>query len=212
MSEWKLFDGDVAYVSTAAFHEHRERVAHLEQKVHRPRLLKAESFVVDAATRIIADRPATNARVEVSDLGCGDGGLLQQLNAYATIDGWGYDFQPSNAAGWGERGVIGIPLDVFGGEHVIHHDVTLGQIVVMTEVLEHLTDPHAVVRTIARQPHVKYVVASSPHTENSGSHDECHAWAWDVSGYSDLFRTAGYDIIRHETEGMFQVVLAQVKR
>lgn len=212
MSEWKLFDDDVAHVSTAAFHEHRERAKHIDQPTHRPRLLLAETFIVDAATRIIADRPTSNARITVSDLGCGDGGLLQRLNAYATIEAWGYDFQPSNAVGWGERGVVGFPVNVFDSGHVINPNVMLGQIVVMTEVLEHLTDPHAVVRTIARQSGVRYVIASSPHTENSGSHDECHAWAWDVGGYRDLFTTARYDIIRQETEGMFQVVLAEVMR
>lgn len=212
MAEWKLFDGDVAFVSTAEFHAGRERAPHLEQPVHRDRLLLAETFIVDAATRVIAGRPVSNTRVTVSDLGCGDGGLLQRLNAYPTVEAWGYDFQPSNALGWGERGVIGIPLNVFGTADVINADVTLGTVVSMTEVLEHLTNPHSVVRELARRPEVRYVVASSPHTEHAGSHDECHAWAWDVAGYEALFNAAGFSVIRHETTGMFQVILAEATR
>ena len=57
-------------------------------------------------------------------------------------------------------------------------------------------------------PHRKRVVyATSPQPHQFG-----HAWAWDVGGYRDLFTTARYDIIRQETEGMFQVVLAEVMR
>lgn len=211
MTQWRLFIDDVAFVSTAAFHEHRERAPHIDQAVHRDRLLHAETFVLDAAARILATRAPTLSRIEVSDLGCGDGGLLQRLGAYKQIDGWGYDFQPSNAMGWGERGVIGIPLDVFGGEHVIHPDVTLGKIVITTEVLEHLTRPHEVLAEIRRHTDVEYIVASSPHTETDISHDECHAWAWDLEGYRAMFEEAGFNVIRHETVGMFQVILASTR-
>ena len=213
VAEWKLFDGDVAFVSTVEFHADRERAPHLEQPVHRDRLLLAESFILDAVGHIISTRQlGDTSRVTVSDLGCGDGGLLQRLNAYPTIEAWGYDFQPSNALGWGERGVVGVPLNVFGTADVINADVSLGDVVSMTEVLEHLTDPHAVVRALARRLDVRYVVASSPHTEHAESHDECHAWAWDVAGYEALFNTAGFNVIRHETTGMFQVILAEATR
>ena len=92
MAEWKLFDGDQAHVSTAEFHAHRERAPHLEQSGHRDRLLTAASFVMTAV--------GLGAR-SASDLGCGDGGLLSLLAG--RVDAWGYDFQPSNAAGWAER-------------------------------------------------------------------------------------------------------------
>jgi hypothetical protein len=204
VSEWKLFDGSRATVSTAEFHEHRERAPHLEQWVHQGRLNLARDFVLDAASRM------THTPAVVSDLGCGDGGLLQLLATHPEVYAYGYDFQPSNAVGWAERGVIARPMNVFDDDEIINDLVELGGIVVMTEVLEHLTRPHQVLREIFEQGITRFVVASSPHTENGVSHDECHAWAWDVDGYCAMFETAGFTVVRHETTGMFQVILAGV--
>jgi hypothetical protein len=109
MTEWRLFDGAVADVSTAEFHKDRPRVAHLEQPGHRERLFKAADYV-RAAVKLVDDEPAT-----VSDLGCGDGGLLSLIRRYVP-ESWGYDFGPANAAGWAERGVKADLLDVFGAD------------------------------------------------------------------------------------------------
>lgn len=196
MGEWKLFEGDVPYVSTAEFHADRERAPHLEQEAHRPRLLLAANFVtgVAALANVRGDEPAT-----VSDLGCGDGGLLSLLPD--EVEAWGYDFAPANVAGWAERGVKAEALDVFG---VDRDRVRLGIVAVTTEVLEHLADPHGVVRWIGE--HSRYLVASSPWIERPGSHDECHAWAWDQRGYAALLAQGGFRVLRHELVGPFQVV------
>jgi hypothetical protein len=191
MGEWKLFDGDQAHVSTAEFHAHRERAPHLEQSGHRDRLLTAASFVMTAV--------GLGAR-SVSDLGCGDGGLLSLLAGQ--VDAWGYDFQPSNAAGWAERGVTAEQFDVFGADR---DRVLLGDVTVTTEVLEHLTDPHEAVRWIATGS--KFLVASSPWDERPGYSDECHAWAWDRAGYRALVEQGGYRILQHVDVTRFQVIL-----
>lgn len=196
MAEHRLFEGDVPHVSTAAFHADRERAPHLEQPVHRPRLDLAASMVIDASRMF--DRRAT-----VSDLGCGDGGLLSLLMA-ADIDCWGYDFQPSNRDGWRARGVRAYPLDVFGADR---DRVQLGDIAVTTEVLEHVADPHSVVRWIGGTS--RFLVASSPWAETPESHDECHAWAFDQDGYRALIEQGGFRVLRHETVGMFQVILGE---
>lgn len=194
MAEWKLFDGDVPHVSTFEFHAHRDRAAHLEQPEHRPRLMKAAEFVRLAGADF--DDPT------VSDLGCGDGGLLSLLDVAA----WGYDFTPANQAGWAERNIIATALDVFGQDR---QRVILGDIVVVTEVLEHLADPHGAVAWIGER--APCIVASSPWNERPGAHDECHAWAWDRAGYSALIQSGGYTIRRHDLVGGFQVILG-VKR
>jgi hypothetical protein len=139
----------------------------------------------------------------VSDLGCGDGGLLSLLQA-AGVDCWGYDFQPSNQAGWNDRGVQGFPLDVFGADRNL---VSFGMVAVCTEVLEHLADPHGVVRWIGAN--ALFLVASSPWNETPASHDECHAWAWDHDGYRALIEQGGYRVLRHETVGQFQIILGE---
>lgn len=199
MTAWKLFDGDVAHVSTAEFHAHRDRAAHLEDGYHRPRLLKAAEFV-RAATWM-------HAQPTISDLGCGDGGLLSLIQAgewASGVEAWGYDFCPANAEGWAERGVKAEQLDVFG---VDRDRVRFGAITVVTEVLEHLTDPAGALRWIRQ--HSRFLVASSPWVETDLRHDECHAWAFDVAGYRELITGAGFRVLRHAEVGGFQVVLAE---
>jgi cyclopropane fatty-acyl-phospholipid synthase-like methyltransferase len=202
MAERRLFTGPVPHVSTAAFHEHRERAPHLEQEWHRPRMEKAAAFVKTAATEL---RDSGQTVVSVSDLGCGDGGLLSLLANLRGVDAWGYDFQPSNAAGWVERGVHATYADVFGRDR---DTVVYGDIVVCTEVLEHVADPHGSLRYFASKPAVKYLVCSSPWNENADIRDDCHAWAWDMPGYRALVEQAGFTVRRHVEVGTFQVILA----
>jgi hypothetical protein len=77
---------------------------------------------------------------------------------------------------------------------------------VATEFLEHLADPHGFVRTLPGC--YQWVVASSPAFETASSHYAFHTWAWDTDGYRALFERAGFDVLRHEIAGEFQVLLA----
>jgi 2-polyprenyl-3-methyl-5-hydroxy-6-metoxy-1,4-benzoquinol methylase len=200
--EAKLFDGETPFVSTFDFHKDRERAPHWEQPAHRGRLERAVQFVHAAASEIwLADGDNDALPVTVVDLGCGDGGLLQQLKQWPTlIDAYGYDFQPSNALGWKERGVTAVRLDFVANWTA----VTLAQVYVITECLEHLADPHKMVQRIHNRG--AHIIASSPWTEHAGSHDECHAWAWDVDGYAKMLTDAGFMISGVEQVGMFQVM------
>ncbi len=192
VTEWKLFDGDVPFVSTPEFHEHRERAPHLEQPYHQERLHTAAGML----------RRTAKYAGTLSDLGCGDGGLLSLVQD-AFHRAWGYDFAPANRQGWKERGVDAAYLDVFGADR---DNVLLGGAVAMTEVLEHLADPHGVLEWV--HGNGSYLVCSSPVNENAGAHDECHAWAWDYDGYEALVAGAGYKVTEHVTAGPFQLILA----
>jgi len=198
--EWH-FQND--YVSTYAFHEHRERAPHLEQDAHRHRLL--------AAFELIKSLPDWNEPQQywVSDLGCGDGGLLQLLKGEKT-QVWGYDFCPANRDGWKDRGVE----DVTTFKDWTTHDITLGDVVVLTEVLEHLRDPHAELRWLygAKQhgsPAVDYIVASSPWHEDNLHHAAEHNWAWDMEGYEKLFTSTGWKIRSHTQSEWSQLIVAE---
>jgi 2-polyprenyl-3-methyl-5-hydroxy-6-metoxy-1,4-benzoquinol methylase len=196
--EHKLFEGSVPYVSTAKFHADRERAPHLEQAWHRPRLERAAEFVRQAV--------AAHGDAFVTDLGCGDGGLLSLVqNAPGVRDAWGYDFAPANTAGWAERGVTARQADVFGADW---GNVNIGDVAIMTEVLEHLADPHGVLVRLHRPESPRYLVCSSPWNENQNNHCAEHAWAWDLEGYAAMIESAGWTIQRHEQVGLFQVVLA----
>lgn len=207
MTEYRLFTEDVPYVSTAQFHAGRERAPHLEQVHHRPRLEKAADFARQAVYELHADALRSGGPdgwVTVSDLGCGDGGLLSLLKGMPNQLHWGYDFQPSNEAGWRERGVDAELLDVFGAGR---SDAALGEVSVMTEVLEHVADPADVLRWVRAGS--KRLICSSPWNENDLTNCPEHAWAWDMDGYAALLRRAGWKIQRHEQVGLFQVVLAK---
>ena len=194
--EAKLFVGDTPHVSTFAFHEHRERAPHLEQFVHRERLLLARNYVALAVQDV--PRPLT----KIVDLGCGDGGLLSLLTEVPLAAAVGYDFQPSNAVGWAERGVIAY------ARHFVDEwpAIPYADVYVLTEVLEHLADPHRMVRRVRERG--AQLVCSSPWTESYESHDECHAWAWDQEGYAKMLTDEGFQIRAHTTAGMFQIVWA----
>lgn len=211
MSEWRLFEeGTVPEWTTPAFYFGRERAPHLEQDLHRPRLFEAAAQVVDAYD--------TYSCTSVVDLGAGDGGLLSLLLAdpderFNRANVWGYDLQPENIAGARERDVPVFLGDVVAGfEFFSRADDAAGEklplewgdLAVATEVLEHLVDPHQFVRTIAE--HCQVLVASSPRTERPGSAYAYHAWAFDEAGYRELLEQAGFEVVRQEPVGMFQVV------
>ena len=187
MTEWKLFNEATPYVSTFSFHEHRGRAPHLEQPDHRQRLKAAAGLIRDL-------QPAS-----VVDLGCGDGGLLSLIR---DIPSWGYDFQPANVQGWIERGVAAEQRDVFNTFDVVRW----GEAAVLTEVLEHLADPHKVVEWVSRN--ATWVVASSPKDETGDHHGDCHAWAWDMDGYRALFEPH-FDVIRHHALGWSQLLVGR---
>lgn len=190
--QWKLFDGDVARVSTPEYHRDRARAKHLEEDpISRARLELAAEFAKEAVGR---------GADSLSDLGCGDGGLLSLVQGFVTA--WGYDFTPANAEGWSERKVNAELLDVFGTDA---DWVEFGDITAVTEVLEHLTDPFAAVKWIAE--HSRFIVASSPWDERPDSFTDCHAWAFDRLGYRRLVEQGGYRVLRHENVGRFQVIL-----
>lgn len=205
MTEWRLTDEPVPHVSTFDYHKDRERAPHLEQEWHRPRLERAAEFVRYAA----ALHPRDGRMATVSDFGCGDGGLLSLIKDCPDVLAcWGYDFQPTNSIGWAERGVNAQSLDVFGADW---HRAQPGSIVVMTEVLEHIAEPHSVLARLSMNQATRYLVCSSPRNEHPGNHSDCHAWAWDQDGYRAMIEGAGWKILEHEPVGLFQVIVAGIQ-
>lgn len=194
MMELRFFEaGTIPEYSTQQWHAPRDRAPHLEQEAHRGRLFMARDLVLQAA----ADIPFCT----VTDFGCGDGGLLSLL-AEKGLYCHGYDFTPANVAGASERGVHVELRDFTDGE-----PLAWGDVAVVTEVLEHMADPHGFLR-LAYDNRVTAVVASSPADETDHNHVEYHVWAWDMAGYAEMVTAAGFRVVRHERVNQFQVLLA----
>lgn len=190
-------------VNTFEFHEHRERAPHLEQPDHAHRLYAARDLLRHAVAELTdSGKPTLDEQITVTDLGCGDGGFLSLIrDDFLPVEAWGYDFAPANQAGWFERGIVAYPHDW------TDHTLGVGDIVILTEVLEHLKDPHGELRWLLETP-AQYVVASSPAYETLESAVDCHAWAWDFPGYEDLFKNNGWTILSHQLSHWSQLVLA----
>lgn len=192
--EARLFpEGTIPECATPAWYANRERAPHVDEPLHKSRL--------DWALLLIRRVSMVMSLHTLSDLGAGDGGLLQLLK-FDDIEAWGYDLQQSNVDGAAERGVDVTLADIFTDQ------ITYGQIVVCTEMIEHLVDPHGFVKHLFDNTQAKALVASSPFTETAEHHYEHHLWAWDCQGYKEMIEAAGWVVNTLRTTGMFQVVLA----
>jgi SAM-dependent methyltransferase len=192
LSEWKLFKGKTCEFATAKWYKEREAAHHLEQYGHGERIQKAFDYTRLAMNMFDAST--------VVDLGCGDGGFLSLLKSDG-IGSWGYDLQPQNI----DYAVKNRGVDARLTDFSKASDLSYGDIVVMTEVLEHLIDPHG---TLKKMPG-KYLIVSSPYGETGDAHYEFHLWAWDLEGYRKLVENAGYKIILHDVVWLNQIILAE---
>jgi 2-polyprenyl-3-methyl-5-hydroxy-6-metoxy-1,4-benzoquinol methylase len=190
MAEYKLFEGDIAPFTDDEFYREREAAHHMEQEGHRERLLKALEYAFVAKHQFGCET--------FSDLGCGDGGWVQAANN-AGLTAWGYDMQPSNVEY--ARNVRSV--DVRWTNFEKDASIQYGDCVVMTEVLEHVSDPHGILAGLPS--HV--IIVSSPFHETDENHYEFHNWAWDMDGYAAMVEGAGFYIVRHEKVWLNQVIL-----
>lgn len=193
--ETRLYDpGTIPDCATADWYADRDTAPHIDEDLHRPRLHLAAQLVATATRRYHAG--------SLVDIGCGDGGLLELIRP-ARLTAWGYDLQPSNI----DVAVNQRQVDARYGDAVNDTGCDISaDIAVTTEVLEHLLDPHGFLARLADS--APLLVASSPWTETAGDHYPFHLWAWDQPGYAALIDNAGYQVLIHETTGMFQVLLA----
>lgn len=200
MSEWKLFDTPPEW-TTPEWYAERETAPHLEQEGHRERL----HLTAKLANQIVRKLDASL----VIDVGAGDGGLLSLIRPTRTLYTVGYDLQQSNVTASANRGprVRVEYRDVI--EDWPRRDDTIPDVVLCTEMLEHLVDPHGFVQRLWDLPDVKAVVASSPYTEDDTSHYGFHTWAWDLDGYRNLFEDIGWNVTAQETAWISQVIVAE---
>lgn len=190
MAEWKLFDGDVAPFTDDEFYRQREAAHHMEQEGHRDRLLKVLYFARHAREVL--------GCLTFSDLGCGDGGLVEAA-AREDFNIWGYDMQPKNIEYGLAHRIADIRLTNFQTDDTVQY----GECSILSEVLEHVSDPHGLVRDLPS----RVIIASSPYGETGDAHYEFHNWAWDDEGYAALIEQGGYEVYKHEHAWLSQIIL-----
>ena len=190
--EWKLFDGDTHEFETREWYADREAAHHLEQSEHRERLLR----VFEMSMTLSAVLPVKT----ISDLGCGDGGLLYLMQGNKDFKCWGYDLAPNNVKHAQDVRGVDVRYTDFKSDSTIEY----GDLTIMSEVLEHLTNPHEVLRELPSD----HIIISSPLNENDVDHYEFHLWAWDWEGFEALVEQAGYKVIYHENCNWSQIIVA----
>jgi hypothetical protein len=189
--EWKLFDGSHSEKTTKEWYADRDAAHHLEENKHIPRLTQGASLVQDCI-----DMGASS----LVDLGCGDGGFLFLIKDYS-IKSWGYDILNKNV----EHGINVRKVDCRYSDFNNDSSIEYGEVAVLTEVLEHLENPHGVIKNLPS----KYLIASSPCNETDVNHYVHHLWAWDEVGFENLLKHGNYKIMKKFIlSKKFQLVLA----
>jgi hypothetical protein len=200
MTEHRLFDpAEPPEWLDPEWWRDREHCDHLGSPTgaHVARLREATNLAARAA--LMADYSAVPY---VVDLGAGDGALLSLLPQPLRSSSYGYDIIRADVQyATKVRDTDVSQRNIANEFDQQYFTLPLGPVVVLTEVLEHMADPHGFLAKLHERPEVRYVVASSPHSETSEQHEWNHAWAWDCRGYLSMFRAAGFKGVEyHEVE------------
>lgn len=183
--EYKLFD--TPHSHDRNFYDTREMADHINQSNHRPRLLQVADEIIE-----LSKLPLKT----IGDFGCGNGGLLEYLKDKVPQEMYGYDLQQSNVDFAIERGRP-VTLRDFINEEVEYPDI-----LIVSETLEHLPDPHGFLRQASEKS--KYVVASTPGYETPSFHAPFHLWVWTDDSFKDIFE--GWEVTKfYKTDFQFVV-------
>jgi trans-aconitate methyltransferase len=176
MAEWKLFDDVLPeppeMLATRGWMD-------LENQ---PGFPQRAAMVAGLVGLISALRPDMKT---VTDLGCGDGAMMRRFPS--TLQAQGYELGAADVAEARARGT-----DVRQA-NILSDPLEYGDLIVASEVLEHLENPEAFL--CALPP--RLLVVSSPSKETGDWHNSIHAWAWDMDGYRALLEDCGWRVLYH---------------
>jgi hypothetical protein len=198
---YKFFD--TPQFHDAEFYKDREVSDHINEGFHRARLIRALNDIL-----LVLNVDDKNIKT-IGDFGCGNGGLLSRL--HKAVEGkenvfgiYGYELSPKAAQYANEVNKVAVTCCDFVNEE----DIMWPDILVVTEVLEHLIDPFAFVKK-AKAKGVKWIVASVPIGETPESHYEFHLWGFQPKGFRELFKSAGYAVFSHTVHPPSQHIIAK---
>lgn len=136
-------------------------------------------------------RPGT-----VMDPACGDASIVRYANDLSHIaKAYLADISRPNVEALSLAVVNTIRLaDIW----IAMRDFPLVDVVILTEILEHLDDPDAVLKLAKRKG--RHLVASSPEMR-PGQVDVNpeHLWMFDAQGYREMLEASGWEVTAHAT-------------
>jgi 2-polyprenyl-3-methyl-5-hydroxy-6-metoxy-1,4-benzoquinol methylase len=192
---YKTFDKPHSH--DAEWYKDREAVDHINEAGHRPRLLQVQDFLLQ-----ILDHEQ-NKDLTICDFGCGNAGLIREIQSKVSNIIWGYDLCPANVEDAISRGSTD---NVFYKDFIIEDDIKFPDIAICTEVLEHLVDPDTFIKKLLNNG-VKYIIASSPDYETPTYHAPFHLWVFNGDSYKEMFVDAGWNVTLH-LKAHFQYIVA----
>jgi len=178
------------------FYKDLELADHINQEGHRPRLMQ----VLDYLTELVSE----DSTLDICDFGCGNGGLIREIEAKLPNKIWGYDLLPANVKDAHEKGNSNnISYKDFINEE---KDLIYPDVAICTEVLEHLVDPDTFLKKLLNN-NVQCIVASSPDYETPNYHAPFHLWVFNGDSYKEMFEQSGWKVILHHKD-FFQYIVA----
>jgi 2-polyprenyl-3-methyl-5-hydroxy-6-metoxy-1,4-benzoquinol methylase len=187
---------DKPHSHDAEWYKDREAVDHINQSNHRPRLLQVQDYLIE----LLAKHP----NYTICDFGCGNAGLVREIQSKVSNKIWGYDLCPANVKDAHSKGNEN---NVFYTDFINDNNLEYPDIVICTEVLEHLVDPDAFITKLLNNG-VKYIIASSPNYETPTNHEPYHLWVFNGDSYKEMFIDTGWDVITHH-KADFQYIVAK---
>ncbi len=189
---YKTFDKPHSH--DAEWYMDREAVDHINQPGHRPRLIRVLEYLLESV------KPEDT----ICDFGCGNGGLIREIESKIDNNIWGYDLAPLNVEDANIKGSNG---NIFYKDFIQEDDIKYPDIAICTEVLEHLVDPDAFIKKLMDN-NVRLIIASSPDYETPKYHAPFHLWVFNGDSYKEMFDNVGWEVQLH-LKDYFQYIIAK---
>jgi len=121
-----------------------------------------------------------------ADLSCGDGAILRGLPELERV--WLGDLNPSAPAEWPEGTTWILEPGVLPDS--LEHLPERVDLFVLSETLEHLDDPDAVLARLTQ--YARYLFVSTPVAERADSGNPEHYWSWGTTDVHEMLVDAGW--------------------
>jgi hypothetical protein len=146
-------------------------LAHLYQKPHEHRQWRDHIHRVNMTIAMAKWWGELNS---IADLACGDGAIIDALDARVKYKG---DFAPG--------------YEIVGALEETIHQIPVVDLFICSETIEHLDKPFEALKLIRAKS--RHLILTTPNGE-SDSNNPQHYWGWDMAGMGSMLEEAGWNI------------------